>query len=128
MRELRFRRFWSLAGLALVLGTLVVCLTPATGAQPVFRGVDKLEHAAAYFVLTSWFAALMQRRHYGWVVVAMLLLGLSIEVAQQLMGLGRVADWRDLLANGTGVAAGLIVALASRESWFARIERWLAPA
>ena len=58
----------------------------------------------------------------------MLLLGLSIEVAQQLMGLGRVADWRDLLANGTGVAAGLIVALASRESWFARIERWLAPA
>ena len=52
----------------------------------------------------------------------------AIEVAQQLMGLGRVADWRDLLANGTGVAAGLIFALASRESWFARIERWLAPA
>ena len=71
MRELRFRRFWSVAGLALVLGTLVVCLTPATGAQPVFPGVDKLEHAGAYFVLTSWFAALMQRRHYGWVVVAM---------------------------------------------------------
>ena len=121
MRELRFRRFWSVVGLALVLGTLFLCLTPATGAGPDFPGVDKLQHAAAYFVLTSWFAALMQRRHYGWVVVAMLLLGLSIEVAQQLMGLGRVAEWQDVLANAVGVAGGLIFALASRESWFARI-------
>lgn len=127
MVPLRFRRFWILLGVLLVLATLYVCLRPAGTDPPWFPNVDKLQHFTAYLVLTAWFGALLDRSRYWPLAAAMLALGGVIEVAQGAMALGRTADLTDVLANALGVAAGLGISLAGRESWLLRIERWLAP-
>jgi VanZ family protein len=125
--RLRFRRFWILLGVLLVLATLYVCLRPASGDPPAFAHVDKLQHFAAYLLLTAWFGALFERSRYPWLVLAMLGLGGGIELAQGAMELGRIAAVDDLVANALGVAAGLGVSLVGHDSWLLRIERWLAP-
>lgn len=127
MAQLRFRRFWLLLGVLLVLATLYLCLRPAGGDPPAFPHLDKLQHFAAYLLLTGWFGALLDRSRYPWLALAMLMLGCGIELAQGAMELGRTADLADVLANSMGVAAGIAVSLAGRESWLFRIERWLAP-
>ena len=114
-------------GVLLLLATLYLCLRPTAPEPPSLPNLDKLQHLTAWFVLTAWFGALIQRRHLAWVVLGALALGGAIEVAQGAMDLGRTADLRDVLANAVGVAAGLGLSLASRESLFQRIERWLAP-
>lgn len=127
MSRLRFRRFWMLLGVLLVLATLYVCLRPVSGQPPTLLNLDKLQHFTAYLVLTAWFGALLDRRRYGWMTAFMLLLGGGIEVAQGAMQLGRDAELADMLANTLGIVAGIGVSLAGRDSWLARIERWLAP-
>ena len=88
---------------------------------------DKLSHFLAFFSLAFWFAALVERRLYWHVALSMLALGGLIEIAQELMGLGRSADWLDFVADAAGVLLGMAVSLTSRDSWFERIERWLVP-
>jgi VanZ family protein len=124
LRPLRFLRLWLVLGGLLILGMLVVCLVPSVPG-PNFPGVDKIEHLAAYLILTSWFAALVERRGYAAVAIAMIVFGIGIEFAQDAMALGRQGDWRDVVANSIGVGAGLLVAALSRESWLARVEKWL---
>lgn len=116
-----------LLGSLLVLATLYACLRPVTGQPPAFPHLDKLQHFAAYLVLTAWFGALLERRRYLPLAVSMLLLGAGIEFAQGAMRLGRDAELSDMLANALGVFAGLGLSLAGRESWLLRVERWLAP-
>jgi VanZ family protein len=126
VRELKYSTLWVTLGALLVCATLLVCLLPHI---PTINlpGGDKSEHFIAYLTLTSWFAALVQRRLYGFVIAAMIALGGGIEIAQGLMHLGREASWGDMAANCTGMAAATLLALASRESWLVRIERWIAP-
>lgn len=126
MRALRFSKWWMGLGLVLLLIVLYLCLEPSDGSgEPLLH--DKLAHFLAFVGLTVWFAALVERRYYPYVVLAMLLLGGLIEVAQDLMAFGRSADVFDFLADAIGVAAGVAISLPIRESWFERIERWLAP-
>jgi VanZ family protein len=84
---------------------------------------DKVEHAAAYFLLTFWFGGLLARRSYPGLAIAMLVLGALIEVAQGLMGWGRTADIRDFAADALGVALGLALLYAGLGSWMAQVER-----
>jgi VanZ family protein len=127
LRPMRFAYVWLLLGVLLVLATLLVCLLPHVPG-PSVQGADKVEHFIAYFGLTAWFASLVQRRAWASVILALLLLGAGIEVAQGLMNIGREASVWDFLAGAVGVAAGLGFVVASGESWFVRIERWLLPA
>ena len=124
LRPLRFRRLWIALGVLGVVAVLVVCLVP-TVPGPQFSGADKLEHVIAYLVLTSWFAALVERRGYAWVALALLAFGVSIEFAQSWMAVGRQGDWHDVLANVTGISIGMLIAASSRDSWLARVEKWL---
>ncbi len=103
---------------------LALSLSPQ-GSVPSYPGMDKWEHAAAYVSLTLWFAALFERRGYWLLALLLLLLGVSVEFAQAFMALGRQSDWRDVVANGTGIGAGLLLAVFSRESWLAWVEKWL---
>ena len=127
LAQLRFRRFWILLGVLLVLATLYLCLRPGGGDRPAFPHLDKLQHFSAYVLLTAWFGALLPRARYPLLAMAMLLLGGTIEVAQGAMDIGRTADLTDVLANSLGVAAGLAVSIVGRESWMLRLEQWLAP-
>ena len=108
----------------LVLVVLYFCLEPP-GQDGVFLVPDKLSHALAFFGLTAWFAALVERRHYAVVAIVMLGLGIAIELLQDWMSLGRTAEVADVYADALGVLAGVVVSMLIRESWLQRVERWL---
>lgn len=122
MRPLRFAVLWVLAGAALFLVTLYWCLRAPGIEENWFEGFDKLAHGLSFFALTFWGLALVERRAYGRVVVVMLAVGGGIEVAQQLMALGRQAESGDLLADGLGTLFALLASLVRRESWFEWLE------
>lgn len=75
---------------------------------------DKLEHFAAYLLMTAWFAAACPGRKRGlWIAAAFIALGGFIEILQGLSGY-RDAEWLDWAADCLGVAAAF---------WYPR--RWL---
>ena len=88
---------------------------------------DKLSHLLGFFALTVWFAALVERRFFLVVGLVMLAVGIGIEIAQDLMALGRAAELADVYADLAGILLGLAVSLPIRDSWLERIERWLSP-
>lgn len=69
---------------------------------------DKAEHAIAYVVLMMVGQTLFPAAPLRFAAFA-LALGGAIELMQATMGFGRQGDWRDLLANSLGVAAGLVL-------------------
>ena len=125
MRELRWPRLWWAGATALVAVTCWLALRPSAGGEQWFPGADKFQHAVAFLALTAWFLALVDRGRYAAVVLAMLAFGALIEVAQHLMPYGRQAEWADMAADALGIAMGLALSFAIRESWLQRIERGL---
>lgn len=126
MLPLAFAPAWWVASALLIGGVLLVSLAPLGEALEVPRHVDKLEHLLAYAVLTVWFAGLLERAHYGWIALALGVLGLLIEVLQGLMDVGRHADTWDLAANLLGIGLGLVLAVRWTAGWAPRVEAWLA--
>src|SRR5690606_13870788 len=56
--ELRFRHLWFGVGVVIALFTAVVCLMPGNN-LPDLRGVsDKVEHFAAFGLLSFWFSSI----------------------------------------------------------------------
>ena len=125
MRELRWPRLWWAGATALVAVTCWFSLRPSGGGEPWFEGADKFQHAVAFLGLSAWFLALFERTRYRSVMVAMLAFGALIEVAQYLMPYGRQAEWADMAADALGIAMGLALSLAIRDSWLQRVERWM---
>lgn len=124
MRNLRYHGLWVLIGITMLVVVFYLCLkAPDGGTESLLP--DKLAHALAFFALTGWFAALVERRFYAHVVVLMLGVGVGIEIAQGVMALGRSAELADVYADATGIALGILVSLPIRDSWFERCERWL---
>lgn len=91
--------FW-----ACLLGVVVLSLTPVQQLPPqVFSLWDKAQHAGGFVVLTLLGLCAYPHRAMA-LLVAMLALGVGIEVAQSATGwrYGDVADW---VADAVGVAA-----------------------
>lgn len=125
MRELRLFPLWLSIGFALVALVLYFCLRPRS--EDLFSLLpDKFSHVVAFFALTVWFAAFVERRRYLVVALGMLVLGMVIELLQQAMGLGRSAEVADVYADALGVGLGIAASLVIRESWLQRVERWLS--
>jgi VanZ family protein len=120
--SLRFAGLWWTLGWILLLVVVSGCLEPPRY-LPNFHVSDKVEHIAAYFLLTFWFGGLLARRSYPALAIVMLILGALIEVAQGAMGWGRTADVRDFLADSVGVAIGLVFIYAGLGSWMMEVER-----
>lgn len=100
----------------------VLTLMPVSGA-PRFAWlqdlpVDKLVHLVLFGVQAALLALLMARQGVAapllWAFVASTGYGALIEVLQQTMGLGRTAEWGDLLADALGALVGILA-----------IRRWL---
>ncbi len=107
-----------------LLGVVWGSLQTAFGG-PVSRGFDKVEHFSTYMFLAVWFTGLFARPRWWMVVVALLLLGASMEAGQLIMHAGRTADVRDMAANTAGIAAGLLLAMLLTGGWAQRVESWL---
>jgi glycopeptide antibiotics resistance protein len=122
MLPLRFARLWLAGGVLLVLGVLSGSLAPGDFVEDAMVWNDKVMHALAYIGLTLWFTGIFPRRRYAWVVLALFLLGATIEAAQGSMSFGRQGDYADLLANGSGILLGLLLAVAGCGGWAQGVE------
>ena len=123
---LHYTRYWMASGLLLVLAVVVLSLLPVRE-LPNVNVSDKIEHAAAYLMLSLWFGGLLRVRAFLGLGLALLALGGGIELAQAGMGLGRQGDWRDMLANAVGVVAGLFLAAIPLGRWAHWLEHSLRP-
>lgn len=127
MQPLHYRSWWIAGGIAMALAIVVASLLPATD-LPSVRIWDKLEHSFAYFALAAWFGGAVRPDRYLRLALALVALGIAIEIAQGAMGFGRTADLRDVLANAVGVAMGLAVALLGVSGWMRGVERMVGAA
>jgi VanZ family protein len=118
---LRYPKVWLVGGWVLVALAVLASLSP-TQTLPDLGTSDKLEHLAAYGLLTLWFSGIYPRSRYLLIGLGMFVLGALLEGAQGSMGWGRQADVYDMIANTTGIAAGLIGAWLGLGSWAQRIE------
>ncbi|HEX5048757.1 MAG TPA: VanZ family protein [Gammaproteobacteria bacterium] len=124
---LRYPWLWLLTGLVLVAAVAVAELIPGP-AVPNLGVSDKIEHASAYFVLTLWFAGLYRRHALPLVAVVLFALGFALDLLQ-LTTKTRFFELYDVLANGCGILAALVLALLFLGGWCQRVERLLwAPA
>lgn len=122
---LRYQRMWTILGWIAVAVALVLNLMPGA-VTPQMVG-DKYEHVIGYVLLTLWFCGIYPRSRY-WVIAASLLgMGILVEILQGAMHWGRHADVNDVIADVTGIAIGLVLALTILAEWPRRVEALFAP-
>ena len=123
--SLKFPWLWLSIGLGLVACVIFGSVAPGVLENTFqFSGADKLGHAASYFLLVIWFSGLYSRRHHALLAVAMLALGLTLEVIQWQLPY-RQFDFADLLANASGVILGLGFSAWLFAGWCQRLEQRL---
>jgi VanZ family protein len=114
---MKLERVWWALGVLLVAAAVAVCLVPGPAMPLELEWNDKASHVLGHFVLAAYFAGLVPRARWWKVFVFLLLLGISIEIAQYYMHAGREGDPRDVLANSTGAVLGLAVARLGLARW-----------
>lgn len=114
-------RLWFTLQFAGVAAVGVLSLLPA----PDMGGSDKLLHFFAYGLMSGGFALLL-RRWPGrlWAALGVAAYGVLLEYLQGLTGY-RMFDPADMLANGAGVLAGLILGWRPLVAGFYRLEQKL---
>jgi VanZ family protein len=115
---------WLAVTVALVVAVVYGSLA-STPALAVPGGLDKLQHFGVYLVLALWFTGLFRRVYYAWIALALLVLGLALELLQLMMQQGRYAEPLDVGANALGIVAGVALALWQTGGWASRVEAWL---
>ena len=123
-----FKRPWLWAGLWMlaIAGVVATSLVPASDLPHVPNNFDKVEHVVSYAILSAGAVQLFARRlSWGFVCVLLVLMGIGLEHLQAQMGLGRMLDRNDALANTLGVLAGLATALTPLRDLLLRIDRAL---
>jgi VanZ family protein len=118
------QRVWWTLGVLLVAAALVVCLVPTSDIPAELEWNDKVSHLAGHGAMALYFAGLVPRRSWWKIFVFLLLFGVSIEFAQYFMHAGREGDPRDVLANSTGAALGLLAGRLGLSRW-PELAEWL---
>ncbi|HZP86356.1 MAG TPA: VanZ family protein [Burkholderiales bacterium] len=91
------------------------------------EGGDKLQHIAAYAVLTWWLAQLwLERAQRRWLALGLLALGIGLEFAQTLTPY-RTFSIADMGADAIGIAVGWLAAPPRLPSLLSVLQRELAP-
>lgn len=98
---------WRVLAVAWSLTLLALASIPGERVpEPLLFSTDSLRHALAFAVLVWLWGLAWPGR--GWAVAAgAFAFGVGIEVWQQVLPIGRVADATDVVANAMGIAAGL---------------------
>lgn len=107
LRDFRHPGLW----LGFWVAGWVLCITLSLVTPPDLHapaGSDKLGHFLAYFTLTAWAVATFRhRRAHLLAALALVGLGVAMEIAQARFTRVRLGDVRDAIANTAGIAAGL---------------------
>lgn len=123
MLPLRFPKLWTALAWLLTAGVIVGSLLPGEVVASIpIR--DKVLHAGSYFVLMVSFAGFYRRGLYLVVAVALLVLGVSLDLLQGLTET-RSFDLRDIGMNCAGVVLGLVVSWWLLGGWCQRVEQRL---
>lgn len=84
-------------------------LTPLKDIKPItFTYVDKIAHFGVFLVLTNLFH-LAYRIQTVWIWVLLSLYGLSIEILQEILAIGRTFDWYDWVFDMLGILIGMFI-------------------
>ena len=110
----RLRPAWRWLLAALVLVVAWFAFSPAVGTD-AFEHLDKLKHVLAFGCLATvaslgWTATTTARCG---IALSLLLYGAFIELVQSAIP-SRTASWLDLLADGAGIAGGLLAVQLAR--------------
>lgn len=126
MNEATLRRLWITA--IFVLVALIVAASLSRG--PVIPSEslsDKTAHFLAYFSLTLLGSGIATPARLWRTLLNSFLLGVALEIAQELLTDHRTADLRDLAANTGGILVAGMIAAQGRAGWglraFARLSR-----
>jgi len=117
-------RVWWALGMLLVVLAAIVCLIPIPEMPQTFDLNDKVSHLIGHGTLALYFAGLVPRRGWWKIFVLLLMFGITIEFAQYYMRAGRHGDVRDVFANATGAAVGLLLARCGLGRW-PELAAWL---
>lgn len=121
VKPLRHRGAWLALWLCGVTVLVVVCLLPSPD-LPNLKVSDKLEHALAFALLSGSAVQLFERwRALLFVAFGLLALGIGIELAQAAFTTTRAMESADVVADGIGIVAGLLVALTPLRDLLLRI-------
>lgn len=129
MLPLRYTRRWQIAGAFVLLAVFAATLTPALGVWPrvnvrALFAFDKWLHGLTFLFLALWFSGQYARNAYWRIGLGLLIFGGFIELCQRFIAY-RTADPADMVANITGIAIGLGLAVAGVGGWSLRVESWL---
>ena len=125
VKSLRYRYFWFFGGLCLVGVVLYTTLMPAS-TLPVLLVNDKTAHGIAFVALMTWFCGVFEMRFSPLVAIALVCLGVLIELLQQQLSY-RSAELADSLADFAGIGVGWALAAAGLQHWAAVLESWFVP-
>jgi VanZ family protein len=124
---LRYKLAWVLMGVLWIATIIYLSLTSISLPALNFGfGIDKIEHAIAYFVLMAWFGQIynrpLQLACFAFVFVN---LGIGLEYLQALGG-HRMFEYADMVANAVGVLLGLWLTVGWLNGLLRRFEDWIA--
>ncbi|GMR18265.1 MAG: hypothetical protein BMS9Abin33_0671 [Gammaproteobacteria bacterium] len=105
--QLKYRKLWLSVAWILITSIIVLSLIPSLPDSGFNHG-DKIGHITAYALATWWLVQLYPSSRYLLITLALVSLGILLEVAQGFSPY-RHFDVYDALANTTGVAAGWLV-------------------
>ncbi|AKH42225.1 VanZ family protein [Altererythrobacter atlanticus] len=103
--------------LVLLITAVILFFALRPSAPQALTGWDKLDHMAAFFVLSVFVRIAWPRLNLAACFGLLALFGGGIELAQWLMGLGRDADVMDWVADLVATIAGLGVGTAIRAAF-----------
>jgi VanZ family protein len=110
-------RLWWGLGFVFVGLAIFVCLVPVGDIPTAFNWNDKVSHMLGHAALAAYFSGLVARRSWWKVCVALIALGIAIEIAQYFVHAGRQADPLDVLANSCGTLLGLLLGWIGLARW-----------
>ena len=123
MRSLRWPRTWLALWALMILAVIVLSLMPKPPIPPTLT-IGKLDHLIAYFALAAFAMQLyMRRRAQLGVALALVLLGIALELAQGYLTTYRHMASYDALIDALGVALGTATAWTPLATIGLRIER-----
>ena len=121
MLPLRFAPVWAAVGWLGVVLAVVLSLWPGGVPLPVHLWF-KAQHTIGYFILALWFLGMYPRSRYLLIAAGCFVLGIAIEGLQAFTPT-RSAEFDDILINGIGIAAALLVAYLGMGGWALKLER-----
>ena len=125
--DLKLRFLWLTIGYALVALVVFLSLTSSpVDLELGFPYQDKLFHAIAYFTLMAWFSQIYHDKFQrNMIAVVLVFMGVTLEYLQSFDA-NRYSEIADIVANITGVALGLALALTDAKNTLLRIEKALS--